>query len=917
MKVRIKKAAPSFGSQNGYSLYNKSTRPDTQDTGNVGQSISAVPRDQATIEAEKGESIIGDYNNDGYMDHFSIGGEKHSQGGTPLAAPKGSFIFSDKDKGPNNLLITDKAVLEHFGKGSSKKGLTPAELAKQYDINSHVEILKDPNADPIAKRTAQLMLDNNTKKLAELADYQESMKGYPNGTPAIAQSASPDDMEQAALGGLIKFGEGGNPNDPPTGKINQTGTPQSPTQVGSSQGKSPFPSVGTVIYANGKPVTISRINKLGLINGNKSIIETSDHNSFTVDEWNSLLNNKSVSRKEERAYIPARSGYGLVGDQAVPGKEAVNYTTYNPSEQPIRISDMTLKPKDKLTYADQKYLVLSTNYDNTGQILVSDSTGKKSQLDPKNIKTMRDGDPNGTFHTSWINDTEKYGTSAPVQQKQVSGQQNTQSRPATVKAQNTTVTPSTTQPVDNEDYNKYIVVGQKELGGDIQEFAGGGPFTQTGNPDSQEYLRKQKEAGYTDMNTTSDFKTFGDQHQNGNGYYTSDKNTLNFGDFARRHGDWINKEYKSASGVGINAFIKDIKNPSTSGNATNWFQDKIDARAFAVTGKKYFTGDVHSAYAHDGKFGQYTYAAPSFNKSGDVPVVPIKDTVTPTVDKTVVEPKSVAPVQNDNIRGGGWWAQDVAKTAAGLTDKVHKYEPSLYQLPITQEDYSLLDPSRRIAAEQEQYNKETDAVMNGYDGQAARGTLSAVAGQTASQVSNDIASVENANVGIVNQVNGTNAQLSEQGTSRNVELRKRYDDEMAVLNQQTDNAQETLKNRNLKNWMDGVNNKMKTDWLESVTPQINVDRMTGEIGFTGKGKIMGNSYESSGSQGGDPYAYIKNMNPILTKMWREQGATTDDISKGLINFGLGVLKNQGVTKDMQDPETMRAMFARGLINNGD
>jgi len=96
MKVRIKKAAPSFGSQNGYSLYNKSTRPDTQDTGNVGQSISAVPRDQATIEAEKGESIIGDYNNDGYMDHFSIGGEKHAQGGTPLAAPKGSFIFSDR-----------------------------------------------------------------------------------------------------------------------------------------------------------------------------------------------------------------------------------------------------------------------------------------------------------------------------------------------------------------------------------------------------------------------------------------------------------------------------------------------------------------------------------------------------------------------------------------------------------------------------------------------------------------------------------------------------------------------------------------------------------------------------------------------------------------------------------------------------
>jgi hypothetical protein len=187
-----------------------------------------------------------------------------------------------------------------------------------------------------------------------------------------------------------------------------------------------------------------------------------------------------------------------------------------------------------------------------------------------------------------------------------------------------------------------------------------------------------------------------------------------------------------------------------------------------------------------------------------------------------------------------------------------------------------------------------------------------MAGQTASQVSNDIASVENANVGIVNQVNGTNAQLSEQGTSRNVELRKRYDDEMAVLNQQTDNAQETLKNRNLKNWMDGVNNKMKTDWLESVTPQINVDRMTGEIGFTGKGKQIGNNYEYSDYAGANIGTYTQNMLDQYKPMYKTLNWTDAEIHAHQGQIMKSILTNRELSKGQIDPRTQAA---QNLLDN--
>lgn len=147
------------------------------------KTLSPVPRSQANIEAEKGETAYGDFNQDGQLEHMNIGGKRHSQGGTPLNVPEGTFIFSDTAK----MRIGGDAV-GRFGKNpNTKKKYTPAELAKQYDINKYQSIIDDPKSDRMAKRTAEMMIANYKRKLAELAIVQEGIKGFPQGIPDIAQ----------------------------------------------------------------------------------------------------------------------------------------------------------------------------------------------------------------------------------------------------------------------------------------------------------------------------------------------------------------------------------------------------------------------------------------------------------------------------------------------------------------------------------------------------------------------------------------------------------------------------------------------------------------------------------------------------------------------------------------------------------
>ena len=151
----------------------------------VNRVLKATDEENATLEAEVGETVVTDLNRDGIPEFYRISGKRHHSGGTPLNLPPNSFIFSRDNK----MKIYDPDVLQMFGKTSkkdAKKGFTPAELSKSYDLNNYREILANSWSDKTMISTAEKMIENYNLKLGALALAQESLKGFPDGFPGIA-----------------------------------------------------------------------------------------------------------------------------------------------------------------------------------------------------------------------------------------------------------------------------------------------------------------------------------------------------------------------------------------------------------------------------------------------------------------------------------------------------------------------------------------------------------------------------------------------------------------------------------------------------------------------------------------------------------------------------------------------------------
>jgi hypothetical protein len=84
--------------------------------------ITKVPREEANLEAEGGETVL-TFDPAGYPLFYEIKGPRHSANGVPLNLPDDSFIFSDT----REMIIKDPEILKMFNKSPKKGGYTPAE----------------------------------------------------------------------------------------------------------------------------------------------------------------------------------------------------------------------------------------------------------------------------------------------------------------------------------------------------------------------------------------------------------------------------------------------------------------------------------------------------------------------------------------------------------------------------------------------------------------------------------------------------------------------------------------------------------------------------------------------------------------------------------------------------------------------
>lgn len=191
----------------------------------ITETIKPIDREDANIEAEKGEYMV----KPGLMGFYKVGGKKHSQGGTPLFAEGGSFIYSNDPK-----LSIKKHEKEQFGfkEGGSNAASknTPAKVlgreVSPQEYNSYLNTITDDRTDSIAKNTAALMLEKLQQKMGQVAYIQEAKKGAQ--IPDFAQGTAPvkkpefqdieERMSEYAMGGKYPGGGltdpgsyGGNP----------------------------------------------------------------------------------------------------------------------------------------------------------------------------------------------------------------------------------------------------------------------------------------------------------------------------------------------------------------------------------------------------------------------------------------------------------------------------------------------------------------------------------------------------------------------------------------------------------------------------------------------------------------------------------------------------------------------------------
>ncbi len=176
VKGALANDVPAFGGAD-YNAY--IGQPNQQ----VSKTLTAVPREEANLEAEGEETVIGNLDGSMMPSFKTIKGPRHSSGGVPLKLPEDSFIFSDTKE----MKINDPVILKMFNKPVKKGGYTPAELSKKFDIQKYRKILQDPDTDKIDRKTAELMIKNAVLKLGALALAQESKKAFPQGIPEIAK----------------------------------------------------------------------------------------------------------------------------------------------------------------------------------------------------------------------------------------------------------------------------------------------------------------------------------------------------------------------------------------------------------------------------------------------------------------------------------------------------------------------------------------------------------------------------------------------------------------------------------------------------------------------------------------------------------------------------------------------------------
>ena len=772
--------------------------------------LGPVPEGMANLEAEKGETaLVPDV--DGLPAHYQIGGKRHSQGGTPLNLPENSFIFSDT----SSMKIKDPKVLEEFGMPKKKGGYTPADVAKRYDINKYREILSDTTTDKMAKETAEKMISNYNVKLAKLALYQESKKGFPDGIPTVAlpylamNAVQPQD--------ILPLKETQTPAM--QGAEAEVEAASNPTEAQfEAQQTEPMARYGGVANKiKGNPLLKKVYAKLG---GSKNRFKPETGIYMTMAEGGPVFtdgNGVQYSKNTSDIDIPAMFGYG---GQAMYQKGGDVPNTPVDASKP---ADNKI-PEDKIKKIDDPTLAVGDYY--------KDAEGKVRKV-------------------TKIKATDK------IVNKSVSGKENYKPKYGSVE----------------EDVKKAeeIMKGLEAKG--YAKKGDTGWIVYRGAAKALNLQDKDFLTGLSSYNKGEDGKSLGAP-----GFKIAKQSSYEDKTMKKRVSDGF-YGYADPSMVELrywqarnpNAPIEEfdklddkakVQNRKEMLKFYNYSDDEINKLGDAINDparlytkdfvsnkekglvkrnqQKFETSGYRSQLGDDFMFGlehmdKYNMEMAPEGDLADAEVVKEKDNK--EIPKNELEDADAKPQM-----GPEWWLQDVIKTAGAAGDmaRVQKRLPWAPKLNPVLMDPTFYDPTRELAATQEQYNIGMQGATAYAPSQALNSRQSQMAGQGAKAAADILGRYNNMNVGQANQFSATKAQVLNQANASNAEITKGLFDATTIANQQYDNAKNQARQELRQSYIDAITNKEQAYALNQLYPNYQIDpSQGGRLIFSGGDDLTG------------------------------------------------------------------------------
>ena len=808
--------------------------------------LKQVPRNEANLEAEKGETAFGDINGDGFPEHMLLGGKRHSAGGTPLNLPDGTFIFSDTA----SMKIKDPEILAKFGK---KKGsYTPAELAKPYDLNKYRKILEDPNSDKVDKKSAELMIKNINLKLGALALAQESKKGFPQGIPEVArpymeqmgikeedlipQKPQPEaQVNQQAMQNPYE-NQGMQMQSPEEEMMEQDPGMQNPqeemmevppmAQYGMAMGDYRMPFHDTQYRTGG---TLTRYQKKGEVDESNQTKICTSGGCFKISKDAIIINRADYKTDEEYA-LARNQEFAKAGNKpvyvAMPDGKYKKITQKTKATDPYTGEDLkttwnnsaemaTLFRGMEKSINSPEFTKVLADYTRKAILDESRYKGKSGKTSNAYSKLSKQEFKEEEIRDAFIKHQKRnlalqaHGIQARYFEDAPTGRLLTPEQIVAKKIKNNDGTPVSLAQAKQIN-EKYKTSGLTDLGK---------AFTKVGIPLSNTPLEQATFQGFTDA--------------------VKNKSSLT-PEQQKAFEKWSEYETGVADETGqINSRISPIDDVYT--NTTG-----EQLSAYDPTELEFVESDVE-------------------NKPADV-ATNVED------EEEDIYPPALPAAP---------WKQDRLNRLNASIDLLgaKKYLPwaASYQPELMDPVY--YDPTRELAAQSEQANIANNALAQFMGPQALSARNASIQGEGAKQAADTLARYNNLNVGVANTFEGNNAQIINEAQRYNQAQNKQLYDQNTIANQQYDNTKRALRH----NLVDAENalttNMWKTDAMNQMFPQYAVDpSVGGRMHFTQGKKIKPTNYQDAIDYADQISStnYTDKMKELLFKHYLSQGNSQSD-----------------------------------------